>query len=44
MRYEIKGTPFPVVECALQANEKMFTESGSMVWMTPNVNYPTHSE
>ena len=41
MRYEIKGTPFPVVECALQANEKMFTESGSMVWMTPNMEMQT---
>ena len=41
MQYEIKGTPFPVVECQLSANEKMITESGSMVWMSPNMNMET---
>ncbi len=41
MQYEIKGTPFPVVECRLNANEKMITESGSMVWMSPNMNMET---
>jgi uncharacterized protein (TIGR00266 family) len=41
MEYTIKATPFPVVECQLNANEKMITESGSMVWMTPNMNMET---
>ena len=41
MQYEIKGTPFPVVECRLDANEKMITERGSMVWMSPNMNMET---
>ena len=33
MRYEIKGTPFPVVICQLEDGEQMVTERGSMVWM-----------
>ena len=34
MRYEIKGTPFPVVICQLEDGEQMVTERGSMVWMS----------
>jgi uncharacterized protein (TIGR00266 family) len=41
MQYEIKGTPFPVVECKLEKNEKMITERGSMVWMSPNMDMQT---
>lgn len=41
MRYEIKGGAFPVVVCHLQDREKMITESGSMVWMTPNMQMET---
>ncbi len=41
MRYEIKGTPFPVVECMLDNNEAMITEGGSMVWMSPNMHMET---
>ena len=37
MRYEIKGTPFPVVICQLENGEQMVTERGSMVWMSPNM-------
>ena len=29
MRYEIKGTPFPVVICQLEDGEQMVTERGS---------------
>ncbi len=43
MRYDIKGGSFPVVSCYLEDNEKMITESGSMVWMTPNIKMETHS-
>lgn len=43
MRYEIKGGSFPVVECVLANGERMITESGSMVWMSPNVNMQTTS-
>ena len=42
MRYEIKGTPFPVVICQLENGEQMVTERGSMVWMSPNMERQTH--
>ena len=41
MRYEIKGGSFPVVECQLENGEKMITERGSMVWMSPNMQMET---
>ena len=41
MQYEIRGGQFPVVICTLAANETMITESGSMVWMTPNMRMET---
>lgn len=41
MTYEIKGGVFPVVVCQLAAGEKMITEKGSMVWMTPNMQMET---
>ncbi len=41
MVYEIKGGAFPIVECKLQDREAMITESGSMVWMSPNMQMET---
>jgi uncharacterized protein (TIGR00266 family) len=41
MQYEIKGGQFPVVICQLADGEKMITEKGSMVWMTPNFDMET---
>ncbi len=41
MRYEIKGGAFPVVTCELNDGERMITERGSMVWMTPNMSMET---
>ena len=41
MRYEIKGGNFPVVICNLENGEKMITEKGSMVWMSPNMQMET---
>lgn len=41
MKYEIKGGAFPVVICELENNEKMITEKGSMVWMSPNMEMET---
>ena len=41
MKYEIKCTPFPIVECQLDSGEQMITEGGSMVWMTPNIKMET---
>ena len=37
MKYEIKGGNFPIVICQLENGEKMITEKGSMVWMSPNM-------
>lgn len=41
MRYEIKGEPTPVVICHVESGETMITESGSMVWMSPNMEMET---
>ena len=41
MRYEIKGEPMPVVVCYLDAGESMKCESGSMSWMSPNMEMQT---
>ena len=41
MRYEIKGGSFPVVVCELENGERMITEKGSMVWMSPNMQMET---
>jgi len=41
MRYSIEGNSFPVVVCNLENGECMITESGSMVWMTPNMEMET---
>ena len=43
MKYEIKGTPLPVVICYLEAEEKMITEKGAMSWMSPNMAMETSS-
>ncbi len=41
MRYEIKGTPMPVVEITLESGESVKCEGGSMSWMTPNLKMET---
>ena len=41
MQYELKGGVFPVVVCQLADGEKMITEKGSMVWMSPNMEMET---
>lgn len=41
MRYEITGGAFPVVICHLEDRERMITERGSMVWMSPNMDMET---
>ena len=43
MRYEIRGGNLPVVVCQVDANETMFTESGGMSWMSPNMKMETTS-
>lgn len=41
MRYQIEGTPLPVVICQLESGESMMTERGSMCWMSPNMRMET---
>ena len=41
MKYEIKGGTFPIVVCHLEDGEKMITEKGAMIWMTPNMQMET---
>lgn len=41
MQYEIKGGDYPVVVCQLKDGERMITEKGSMVWMSPNMEMDT---
>ena len=41
MKYEIQGNNLPVVICSLEDGETMVTESGSMSWMSPNMEMKT---
>lgn len=41
MKYEIMGTPLPVVQCVLSEGESMITEKGAMSWMSPNMKMET---
>lgn len=41
MKYEIKGEPMPVVICSLEGGESINCESGSMAWMSPNMEMTT---
>lgn len=43
MRYNIIGEPLSVVICDVDAGETLFTESGSMSWMSPNMKMETTS-
>ncbi len=43
MKYQIQGGSLPVVICNVEAGESMFTERGSMSWMTPNMKMETTS-
>ena len=43
MKYEIKGTPLPVVIMTLEAGEKVKTDQGAMSWMSPNMIMATNA-
>lgn len=44
MKYEIIGGSLPAVECTLTDGEILFTESGGMSWMTPDIEMSTNAE
>ncbi len=37
MQYEIKGSPFSIIECKLSAGESMKCQKGGMAWMSKNM-------
>ncbi|MBO5065059.1 MAG: TIGR00266 family protein [Clostridia bacterium] len=41
MKYNIIGEPMPVVICDVDPGETLITESGSMSWMSPNMQMQT---
>ena len=41
MKYEILGGSLPVLICKLESGESLINESGSMSWMTPNIQMET---
>ncbi len=43
LRYEIEGGSLPMVVCYPQAGQTLCSESGSMAWMSPNVQMQTHA-
>ena len=43
MEYQIKGTPFPVVVCRLNAGETIKCQKGGMAWMSPNMQMQTNA-
>ena len=43
MKYEIKGTPLPVVILSLESGEKIKTDQGAMSWMSPNMQMSTNA-
>ena len=43
MKYEIKGEPFPVVECTVADGETLKCQAGAMAWMTANMEMATKS-
>ena len=43
MKFEIKGTPLPVVIMTLENGEKIKTQKGAMSWMSPNMQMSTNA-
>lgn len=44
MQNRIQGTIMPVLDVQLEPNESVFSESGELSWMTPNVQMTTHTQ
>jgi uncharacterized protein (TIGR00266 family) len=43
MEYKIRGSIMQVVDVELNAGESVYTESGGMVWMSPNMEMTTNT-
>lgn len=44
MEYKIRGSIMQVVDVELSAGESVYTESGGMVWMSPNISMETNTK
>ena len=44
MKYEIRGTTLQVADIELDMGESMYTESGGMAWMSPNMDMQTDTK
>jgi uncharacterized protein (TIGR00266 family) len=44
MEYKIRGSIMQVVDVELNAGESVYTESGGMVWMSPNIEMSTNTK
>jgi len=44
MKYKIRGTTMQVVDVELNAGESIYTESGGMSWMSPNLKMETNTK
>ncbi|MBD3363523.1 TIGR00266 family protein [Candidatus Dojkabacteria bacterium] len=42
MKYKIRGDALPILDMELQEGESVFTESGGMAWMSPNIKMDTN--
>ncbi len=43
MQYQIRGTTLQVADVQFQQGESVFTESGGMSWMSPNIDMQTNT-
>lgn len=43
MEYQLTGNVMPAVEVRMQAGEKMYTQSGGMVWMSEGIKMETNT-
>jgi uncharacterized protein (TIGR00266 family) len=44
MEYKIRGTTMQVVDVELKEGESVYTESGGMTWMSPNIDMKTDTK
>ncbi|ODS37656.1 TIGR00266 family protein [Candidatus Altiarchaeales archaeon WOR_SM1_SCG] len=44
MKYKIRGTTLQVVDIELEKGESVYTESGGMSWMSPNLDMETNTK
>tara|TARA_Y100000310_G_C20614048_1_gene779614 strand:+ start:576 stop:1256 length:681 start_codon:yes stop_codon:yes gene_type:complete len=43
MKHKLRGTTLPILDVELEEGESMFTESGGMAWMSPNISMKTNT-